>query len=113
MGNYKADGNCVVCGWGAEDQVCFHHIMGQGAHGKIDKKWNLLPVCQRCHNEIHDDGLKSVAEKNVWLEEWLLKNNWYLDKFLDKWIHESDPVDACIQKETDNSFITKKMNKRR
>lgn len=92
MAKYRSEKPCVSCNWFAENEVCFHHLYGRKAHGTINEEWNLLPVCQRCHNEVHNVGLTTFASENIWVEEWLLNHGWQFDKFLEKWIHEKDEV---------------------
>jgi hypothetical protein len=58
----RRDGwKCRKCGW---RQVSVHHIIFRSDGGK-DESWNLVCLCEVCHNAVHAYELFiSVAEGN-------------------------------------------------
>ena len=82
---YQTNLACINCGIYTENGNCFHHVKSRGSGG-CDSYWNLMPLCFRCHERIHRSMIKFVSE-NPNVEDWLLKNGWYLDSFRNKWVH--------------------------
>lgn len=66
--------------------VDLHHWRSQGAHGS-DATWNLIPLCRRHHNEAHICGSVTFSNKYIEVHNWLIDNNWELDKVSKKWLH--------------------------
>jgi hypothetical protein len=70
---------CYVCG---KPRQQFHHIMN-GAYRKKSEKYGLIiPICEKCHREVHDSPnqelnrkLKADAQATFMMEhtyaEWL------------------------------------------
>ena len=88
---YVTDKPCTSCGRSGEpDGNALHHIYGRKAHGVIDEPWNLMPLCFKCHRDCHDMPFAEFAEKNIWVQHFLVHNGWEKDEFLGKWIHEKD-----------------------
>lgn len=72
--NYKSDKPCLVCGENRENMVCMHHIKTRKSGGS-DESFNLMPLCQKHHNEIHSSGTYSFVTKYR-LQEWMMSNGW-------------------------------------
>lgn len=82
---------CVCCGENGENRVCLHHIYTKKAYPEYKyKAWNLLPVCQKCHNECHAQGTPFMANKYWKVKTWLISNGWEFDEFSRKWRHYED-----------------------
>lgn len=76
---------CIVTG---ASGGTLHHLYTQKARPDlIETEWNLLPVCQKIHNEIHAKGLLWTAQKYPEIAEWLEQNNWSFDHILMRWNH--------------------------
>lgn len=41
------------------------------------EQWNLIPVCQVCHNEFHSEGTAPMAEMYPPVKDWLLAHDWF------------------------------------
>ena len=76
---------CFTCGILGVD---LHHLKSRKSHGAIDEDWNLLPVCRRCHSELHTLGLLSFVKKHLIAKEFLLHHNWSICELTGKWKHE-------------------------
>jgi hypothetical protein len=63
----------------------FHHVKSRGAGGSDDPT-NLMPLCVKAHNEIHQKGLMYMSKKYASVETWLIENGWEIDGFSTKWI---------------------------
>lgn len=49
--------HCIICG---DAGVWMHHIIPR-SHGKASSDWtNIVLVCTKCHNEIHDAGINKT-----------------------------------------------------
>ena len=68
---------------------CFHHVKTRGAGGS-DEPWNLMPLCQAHHNEIHMKGNCLMAAKHPNVGLWLVSKGWELDAFRGKWLPPRD-----------------------
>lgn len=80
--SYKSDKPCVVCGESRDNYVCYHHMVTRGAGGS-DHPFNLMPVCQRHHNEAHSMPLERFTHKYS-LEDFLVMKAW--EKVEDRWL---------------------------
>jgi hypothetical protein len=79
---------CLCCD--TNYQRCYHHEYTRKAYPEFKhEKWNLISVCLKHHNEIHNKGLDHAARKYSNLIRWLLKNGWYQDEFDGKWKNKS------------------------
>lgn len=76
---------CVACSRVAD---CFHHVKTRGAGGP-DEPWNLMPLCQAHHNEIHMKGNNWMVTKFPDVAEWLFAKGWLFDLFRKKWLPPS------------------------
>lgn len=86
MKNYKANKPCVVCEEGRDGYVTFHHIYTRKSFPEYEKApWNLIPVCQGCHNNFHSKGNIFMAERYQSVWDWLELNRWEI--FNGKLIH--------------------------
>lgn len=74
---------CVVCGDVATE---VHHVKTRGAGGG-DEDWNLLPICRRCHVDIHKAGLYTFSRRHRRVFEWLIKKGW--ECINGKWVHSN------------------------
>ena len=81
--NYQTDLPCVVCGYGG--QVCYHHLKTRKSGG-TDEPENMIPVCQKHHNEFHNKGTSHMADTYPMIKRWLLAAGWTNDNFFKKWI---------------------------
>lgn len=84
MNNYKSNEPCLACGLVAENMVTYHHIITRKSGG-TDDKYNLMSLCLRHHNEIHQKGTSYMAEKYPVIRNFLISHNWEFCEFLKKW----------------------------
>lgn len=57
--------------------MTFHHVLSQKAHPELKhEKYNLAPLCQNHHNEIHSLGANRFAQKYVKAAQWFKENGW-------------------------------------
>jgi hypothetical protein len=82
--SYKSDKPCIVCNESSDGKVCYHHIKSRKSGG-CDSDFNLLPLCLKHHNEIHQYG-RNYFIKQYRLEDWMLNNNWYY--LMGRWWHD-------------------------
>lgn len=84
---YKSDQPCVVCSEGRENYVTLHHIYSRKAFPEFaSSTWNMIPVCQYCHDLFHSKGDKTMMEKFISVRRWMELNGWKV--FNGKLIHE-------------------------
>lgn len=58
--------------------VCYHHIYTRKAHPELENEpWNLMPLCQAHHNEIHSMGSNRFAQKYARATKWFKENGWH------------------------------------
>lgn len=50
--------------------MCGHHIKTKGSGGHDHSK-NLMPLCQKHHNEIHQIGLREFVSKHHTAREYI------------------------------------------
>lgn len=87
--SFKSDESCVRCGVDEENYVCYHHLYTQGAYPALSQeRWNMISLCQRCHNVFHDKPLSEITAKSADVSDWLIKNNWYFSAYNLKWEHD-------------------------
>lgn len=80
---------CIACNYFQVNSVCFHHLYTRKAHRELENvKWNMIPVCQRCHNLFHNKGTKVMADKFISVHFWLVRNGWEFCEISKKWFHE-------------------------
>jgi 5-methylcytosine-specific restriction endonuclease McrA len=84
--NYRSTLPCLVCSESGENRVTWHHLKTRKSGGG-DEDFNLMPLCQRCHTEVHTIGLKSFAKKYPSVSEWLISKQWGTCPLTNKWIH--------------------------
>ena len=82
--NYQTDLPCVICGISYGGQVCYHHIKTR-ASGGTDEPENMIPICQKHHNEFHSKGTSHMADTYPAVKRWLLSVGWNNDNFFKKW----------------------------
>ena len=73
--------SCYVCG---RPRQQFHHVIGAAYRKKSEKYGLIIPICEKCHSEVHDSPnqelnkrLKAIAEADfiqiysyeVWMKE--------------------------------------------
>ena len=76
---------CENCG--SRDRVVGHHIKTQGSGGG-DVIHNLIPLCFKCHFDIHLFGNSRFAKDNFMFMNFLILNDWQLCAIRGKWWHE-------------------------
>lgn len=77
MKNFKSDQPCVVCGESRDQHVTFHHVLTRKAHPELTyERFNLMPLCQGHHNEIHSMGANRFSRKYLKAGQWLKINGW-------------------------------------
>ena len=77
MKNFKSDQPCVVCGECRDEYVTFHHVLSQKAHPELRyEKFNLMPLCQRHHVNVHAMGANKFAQKYKEAAAWFKSNGW-------------------------------------
>lgn len=59
---------CLVCN--ARRGIVAHHVTSRGAGGE-DTNDNLMPLCIKCHREIHDRGLMQMIREYPQIRLWL------------------------------------------
>jgi hypothetical protein len=77
MAKYKSEKPCIICGECRDGYVCYHHVYSRKAFPEYAKShWNMMPLCQKHHNEAHtmSDGKFAAKYKNV--SDWLELNGW-------------------------------------
>jgi 5-methylcytosine-specific restriction endonuclease McrA len=57
LAKLRREGRCRVCGW--KHHLTRHHIVPRGQRGD-DADDNLVPLCERCHGELHRSDAISV-----------------------------------------------------
>ena len=72
---------CIICSRIGAD---LHHVKTRKSGG-TDDEWNLMPLCRKEHQEIHQIGTTSFVNKYKKARQWLLNNNWEFDNFMKKW----------------------------
>jgi 5-methylcytosine-specific restriction endonuclease McrA len=72
---------CIVCKVG---QAEAHHVKSKKSGGD-DVEYNLIPLCRKCHSEVHSIGLNRFSDKHSSVKGWLLKNGWELNVVAMKW----------------------------
>lgn len=83
--NYQTDNPCCICGIQSDGMVTFHHIKTRGSGGE-DVYWNMMPLCQCHHNEIHQKGTSHMAIKYNSIMKWLICNDWIFSNQSKKWV---------------------------
>ncbi|GEM_PF-3641281 len=88
---FESNESCIVCNFFDGGSVCFHHLKTQKSYPEHRKKrWNLIPVCLRCHNNFHSKGTVYMANSYPSVQKWLLSNNWEFCTLTEKWRHKDD-----------------------
>jgi 5-methylcytosine-specific restriction endonuclease McrA len=76
--NFKSDQPCVRCGLSGDGYVTYHHIYTKKAYPEHkEAEWNLMPLCQLCHNKIHAKGDLHFFRLSAQIMEWMLSHGWY------------------------------------
>lgn len=83
--NYSTEKPCLVCGIVTENGNDLHHIISRGARGP-DEDWNLMPLCNPHHQEIHS-GRTTFAGKYSQARDFLLNHGWEYFELNHKWNH--------------------------
>lgn len=90
--NFSTPLPCVACSKETENGSTFHHLYTQKTHPKLSRlEWNMIPLCQKCHNIVHTVGLNRFTFLFDHVALWLLHNDWKYDEFLNKWRHDAVP----------------------
>lgn len=84
--NFSTDLPCISCGHCAENENCLHHLLTRRVYEEFQyKDWNLISVCQKCHNEFHSKGTAFMAEKYPSVKEWLISHDWFFCEYAKKY----------------------------
>lgn len=76
--NFKTDLPCICCGHCVENENCLHHLLTRKVYPEFQfDHWNLVPLCQHCHNEFHLKGTVYMANAFPAVEKWLIDNEWF------------------------------------
>lgn len=87
--NFEAHEPCVCCKKEGDGMVTFHHLFTRKVYPEFTQEpWNMIPVCQKCHNEFHSKGTPFMSEKYPSVKDWLLKNDWFFCEFVRKYRRE-------------------------
>lgn len=62
------------------------HIRSRGAGGRDDLD-NLWPLCRRCHNIRHKNGLNYLIDKFPKAKKELSRRGWYYDEVFRRWLN--------------------------
>lgn len=87
MKNFESNLLCVCCGKQGKGKCCFHHLKTKKAFPEYKhKEWNLVSVCQKCHNLFHQKGLNYMASNYTGVKRFLVLNEWEFDSYSNKWL---------------------------
>lgn len=87
--NFQSNNPCVACGHYGENENCFHHLLTKRTYQEFQyEEWNLISVCQKCHNDFHQKGTVFMAEKYPSVLSWLKENGWFFCEFVRKYRRE-------------------------
>jgi 5-methylcytosine-specific restriction endonuclease McrA len=88
MKNYKSNKPCIACGESRDGYVTFHHVYSKAAYPEYkNEPWNLMPVCQKHHNEAHSMPDRLFAAKYRSVQDWFDANGWEV-RVSGKYYHE-------------------------
>lgn len=89
--SYESNRACVACDFWAKGMVCYHHLRTRKARPDLkDKEWNMIPVCQKHHNEFHNKGIDYMARNYLTVLHWLRRNGWSYNVFREKWLNNKE-----------------------
>ena len=83
--NYKTNKPCLACFINYSEENCLHHVKTRGAGG-CDSEFNLMPLCQTHHNEVHYIGLNKFADYYEDVKAFLINHGYEKDKLTNKWV---------------------------
>jgi hypothetical protein len=92
--------SCILLGAtsGKEDKcyglVVGHHIKSVGSGGH-DLPTNLIPLCEKHHEEIHK-GLNKFTNKYPKISIWLTRNGWSFNTSINKWREDRNEGGAIV-----------------
>jgi hypothetical protein len=66
--------SCLICN---QRPACGHHIKTKGSGGP-DEPWNLVPLCNEHHQEVHRLGAYRFANKYIKFKKYLEIFEWEL-----------------------------------
>lgn len=75
------DERCIISGQRNPDK---HHVKSRKSGG-TDDEWNLCPLSRKLHQEIHQIGIATFANKYPEFKNWLTAHNWEYIEHLNKW----------------------------
>jgi len=58
---FDRDGECKLCGSGAKDTFCPHHLIPV-SRGRVDTLGNLITLCYACHLRLHGGELSVTVD---------------------------------------------------
>lgn len=76
--------SCYVCG--CSYGVVAHHLKSKKSGGH-DVEFNLLPLCQECHVEVHTVGLTQFSVRYSNVEYFLSETGWQFSEYLNRWLN--------------------------
>lgn len=83
--SFQTEEPCAACET-ESFQRCFHHVKHRGSGG-LDSPWNMMPLCQKHHNEIHLWNNTKFANEYENVKAWFIANDWSFSETYQKWIH--------------------------
>lgn len=85
--NWQSFSPCEACGT-TGPQRTYHHVLTRKAYPEHQKKpWNLISVCQGCHNLFHLKGNNHMASEYPNVKKWFIENGWEYCTLRKKWIN--------------------------
>lgn len=76
---------CVATG---KPTTVLHHLITRGSRPDlVDAEFNLMPLCQEAHNQIHLWGNMHFFERYPSALKYVKKKGWYWDSVLHKYWH--------------------------
>lgn len=86
---YNTDEPCTACGGHTEGGNALHPVKTRKAGGP-DHPWNLMPLCFKCHHNVHSTGLMSFSSRHQNVRTWLVLNDWCICDLTKKWFHSEE-----------------------
>jgi hypothetical protein len=99
---YCTDEACTVCGAHTEGGNDLHHVKTRGAGG-TDHPWNLMPLCNLHHRELHNSGLITFSKRFKNVHSWLVVRDWCICELTGKWYHSKEATDDNRQTADEDS----------
>lgn len=75
---------CYVCNYKGSINNDAHHVKSKKSGGE-DVESNLVSLCRKHHQEIHQYGINKFCNLYPKFSIWLSKNDWYFCPTTEKW----------------------------